>query len=68
MFAWLVTMVLRESPEMVGLAQMALLIPATLFMLVGGSLADTFGGRRIAVGAQSLAVLPPLMLLSLIHI
>ena len=39
-FAWLVTMVLHESPKMVGLAQMSLLIPATMFMLIGGSLAE----------------------------
>ncbi len=62
MFAWLVTMVLRESPTMVGLAQTAMLVPATLFMLVGGSFADRVGGRRVAFAAQSLAVLPPLAL------
>ena len=61
-FAWLVTMVLRESPAMVGLAQTAMLIPATLFMLVGGSFADRAGGQRVASVAQSLAVLPPLTL------
>lgn len=57
MFAWLVTMVLRESPERVGLAQMALLLPGTLLILVGGSYADRFGGRRVVVAAQSFAVL-----------
>lgn len=57
MFAWLVTMVLRESPERVGLAQMALLLPGTLFILIGGSYADRFGGRRMVVAAQSFAVL-----------
>jgi len=62
MFAWLVTMVLRESPAMVGLAQTAMLVPATLFMLVGGSLADRVGVRRVALVAQSVAVLPPLAL------
>ena len=62
MFAWLVTMVLRESPTMVGLAQTAMLIPATLFMLVGGSFADRTGGKRVAFIAQSIAVLPPLAL------
>ena len=62
MFAWLVTMVLRESPTMVGLAQTAMLIPATLFMLVGGSFADRTGGQRVAFVAQSVAVLPPLTL------
>jgi len=57
MFAWLVTMVLRESPEMVGLAQMSLLLPGTLFILVGGSYADRFGGRRVLLIAQFFAVL-----------
>ena len=63
MFAWLVTMVLRESPQMVGVAQMAMLVPALLFMLIGGSLADRYGGQRVVVIAQSIAVLPPLGLL-----
>ena len=47
MFAWLVTMVLLESPRMVGIAQMSLLLPATLFMLVGGSVADMFGAKKL---------------------
>jgi MFS family permease len=68
LFTWLVTIVLHESPEMVGLAQMSLLIPATLLMLVGGSLADHFGGRRIAVSAQGLALLPPLILATLVAV
>lgn len=66
MFAWLVTLVLRESPENVGLAQMCLLVPGMLFMLLGGSLADHFGGRSVAITAQALAVLPPLVLLAVI--
>jgi MFS family permease len=66
LFSWLVTMVLREEPRMVGVAQMALLVPASLLMLVGGSFADHFGGRRIAVLAQSLALAPPLFLAGLL--
>jgi MFS family permease len=66
MFAWLVTLVLRESPENVGVAQMALLVPGMLFMLVGGSLADHLGGRRVALVAQAVAALPPLLLLLVI--
>lgn len=66
MFAWLVTIVLRESPQMVGVAQMAMLMPALLFMLVGGSLADRYGGRRVAVLAQSFSVVPVLCLLLLL--
>ncbi len=63
MFAWLVTMVLLETPEKVGLAQMVMLVPTTLLMLVGGSYADRFGGRRVAMIAQGFGVLPVLLLL-----
>jgi len=37
MFAWLVTMVLNETPERVGVAQMSLLLPGTVLILIGGS-------------------------------
>jgi len=40
LFAWLVTIVLNASPDKVGIAQMAYLLPGTLFMLIGGSIAD----------------------------
>lgn len=63
LFAWLVAMVLRESPAMVGVAQMALLAPVTLLMLVGGGVADVLGGRRVAMTAQAFAVLPSVALL-----
>lgn len=63
MFAWLVTMVLHESPENVGFAQMSLLLPGTLLILVGGSYADRFGGRRVVMIAQSFAVLATAYLL-----
>lgn len=66
MFAWLVTMVLNETPEKVGIAQMSLLLPGTLLILVGGSYADRFGARRVAVLAQSLATVAPLLLLALV--
>ena len=66
LFAWLVTMVLRESPEMVGVAQMTLLLPGTLLILAGGAFADRYGGRRMAVAGQSAAILAPLMLLLLV--
>jgi len=61
-FAWLVTMVLQESAEKVGFAQMAFLLPATLLMLLGGSLADHFGGRRLAIIGHSLAATAPIFL------
>lgn len=66
MFAWLVTMVLRESPEKVGLAQMSLLLPGTLLILVGGSYSDRFGGRQVLVAAQLFAVLASAYLLIIV--
>ena len=62
LFAWLVTMVLEESPALVGFAQMALLLPGTLLMLLGGSLADRYGSRRLLLISQSLSSLAPLFL------
>lgn len=66
MFAWLVTMVLHETPEKVGIAQMSLLLPGTLLILIGGSYADRFGARRVALLAQSVATAAPLILLALV--
>ena len=63
MFAWLVTMVLHETPQMVGVAQMAMLVPVMLLMLFGGGVADALGGRRVAILAQSFAVVPSIGLL-----
>ncbi len=66
MFAWLVTMVLHETPEKVGIAQMSLLLPGTLLILIGGSYADRFGARRMALLAQAVAMLAPAILLWLV--
>lgn len=65
-FAWLVTMVLHESPKFVGAAQMAMLLPAMLLMLVGGSLADHYGGRRLVMLGHLLAIAASLFLILLI--
>ena len=54
-FAWLVTIILNETPDKVGLAQMAYLLPGTIFILIGGSIADKFGRRKIALIAQCAA-------------
>ncbi len=61
-FAWLVTIKLNESPDKVGLAQMCFLLPATILMLVGGSLADQYGGRRVAFWGQLAAAAAPMFL------
>jgi MFS family permease len=66
MFAWLVAMELRVSAEWVGVAQMSLLLPGTLLILIGGSYADRFGGKRLTLLAQGLAVLGPLLLVWLL--
>lgn len=67
-FTWLVTMVLKSSPQLVGMAQMTMLIPALFLMLVGGSLADRNGGRCIIIPAQLLAALAPFILITVIAI
>ena len=64
LFAWLVTMVLRETPGNVGVAQMAMLAPAMLLMLIGGSVADRFGGKRVAMVSHVLAIVPVLLLIA----
>jgi MFS family permease len=64
MFAWLVTMVLRESAQRVGLAQTALLLPGMLLILVAGALADRFGPDRQAFWAQAFAAITPWVLIA----
>jgi MFS family permease len=66
LFAWLVTMVLGESPINVGFAQIALLLPSTLLLLLGGSLADQYGSRRLLLISQSLSALAPLFLIGVL--
>ena len=61
-FAWLITIELNESPTRVGVAQMALLLPTLVLILIGGSLADRYGGRTIAIAGQSCAAVGPLAL------
>ena len=53
-FAWLVTLVLREPAEKVGFAQMALLLPGLFLMLYAGAIADRVGAARQAFGPNCL--------------
>jgi len=61
-FAWLVTMVMREPAERVGTAQMALLLPGTLLILIAGATADRVGLLKQAITAQLLAAIFPCLL------
>ena len=51
---------------MVGVAQMTLLLPGMLLMLLGGSVADRIGGRIVATVGQAAAGFAPLVLLLLV--
>jgi MFS family permease len=61
-FPWLVAVVLREPAQRVGIAQMAMLAPAIVFMLLGGAVADRADCRRLLLRYHALAALPPLVL------
>lgn len=62
LFAWLVTIVLQAPASQVGIAQMSMLLPSMLLLLVVGWLADRFGGRRLAIVSQVAACVPTLAL------
>lgn len=66
-FAWLVTMVLREPAELVGWAQTAILAPGMALILLAGALADKIGADRQAMLAQGFAALAPWILISAIE-
>ena len=53
---------LHESPQRVGLAQMALMAPATLLLLLGGAIADRSDCRAVLIRLHLLAMAPPLAL------
>ena len=61
-FSWIVTILLNESAKMVGIAQTAFLTPAMLLMLIGGSLADQLGAKRLVIIGHLFASSAPLML------
>src|SRR5262245_47600167 len=61
-FTWLVTVVLHASAGRVGIAQMAIMAPAILFMMLGGAVADRTDVRRLLVRGHLLVAAPPLLL------
>ena len=66
-FAWLVTMLLREPAERVGYAQMSILLPGMLLILLAGAIADRVGLRRQALWSQVFAALTPILLIYFLH-
>lgn len=66
LFSWLVAVVLRESADRVGIAQMTLMAPSILFMLLGGAIADRADCRTLLVRYQLVAIVPPIVLATVI--
>ncbi|MEQ9639643.1 MAG: MFS transporter [Alphaproteobacteria bacterium] len=62
LFAWLVTVVLDQPADRVGLAQMAMMLPSLAFMLIGGGVADRGDLRRLLLRYHLVAAVPPLVL------
>lgn len=56
-FPWLLVVALQEPPERVGIAQMIVQLPALLFLLLAGLLADRMEQRRILVITHLLVAL-----------
>ena len=59
LYPWLMAVVLRESAARVGIAQMVLLAPSTLFLLLAGASADRRDGRALLLRYHLLALAPP---------
>lgn len=62
LFPWLVAVVLRASPSQLGLAQLALMGSSTVFLLLGGAVADRADCRRLLARYHTIAMVPPLAL------
>src|SRR5262245_10841548 len=62
LFPWLVTVVLHEPAARVGIAQMSLMAPSIVFMVLGGAMADRTDVRRLLVRGHLVVALPPLVL------
>ena len=62
LFPWLVVVLLQETPERLGLAQMSLQAPIMLLIITGGIFADRFNRANILSICHLLAAVPPLLL------
>ena len=66
LFPWLVAVLLHESAQRVGIAQMAGALPALFLILFGGVIGDRFDQRRILIAVHIFGALPALVLALLI--
>jgi len=66
LFPFLVAVYLHETPERVGLAQMASQLPMLLLILWGGLLGDRVDQRRLLIFLQLGMMVPPLVMAGLI--
>lgn len=58
LFAWLVTIHLHKPPELVGVAQMAAMLPMPFLLLFGGAAADRRDLRHHLIHMQLLMLIP----------
>jgi MFS family permease len=66
LFPWLVAVLLHESADRVGLAQMCGALPALFLILFGGVVGDRFDQRRILIALHVFGSLPPFVLALLV--
>jgi len=66
LFPWLVAVELGAPADMVGIAQMSIMLPTLLFVLIGGVTADRVDGRKLLIIMHFLSALPPLALAAII--
>lgn len=66
LFPYLVAVTLNESPERLGLAQMASQLPMLLLILWGGLVGDRVDQRRLLIFLQLAMMGPPLVMATLI--
>src|SRR3970282_306506 len=65
-FPWLLALVLQAPAQRGGIAQMAMMAPAIVFMLLGGAVADRADCRRLLLRYHLLAALAPLALAGIV--
>lgn len=66
LYPWLVTGVLGESPTRIGFAQMMALLPALLFILIGGAVSERRHPGKLLLSLYLLYILPYGLLMMLV--